>query len=248
MMVRLPLMQATRMWTLLRLQRICVLLFLCTLFLCTVALPVSLQATDYHVGDGQTISKLSLVPTLQNDDVIILYSNDESLNHQNWSLGGKSITIKSNDSSIQRLISMTGTRPDNGGILDNPDGNVTLNLDGITFSNGKSTKRGGAIYVRDLLTINGGGNYTFNNNSAGYVDDVDYWDGFGGAIYANDLIFNGSGNYNFNNNSSRMKGGAIYAFHRYLLQHPRELTNVCRYFPFLCDSMEFVDSIGLVAF
>ena len=90
--------------------------------------------------------------------------------------------------------------------------NLTLQKSGkITIENCSSISKGGAIYVADSFTQEGGDMMIHNCQAAGYKDmDGSYFHGYGGGIYAVNLILQKSGKITIENCSSNGNGGAIY--------------------------------------
>ena len=142
------------------------------IFLIFFACGRPLEAATYTIGgpagptNYATLAALfTAVPNPADGDVIVLYQDDSSLKNQTLNLPA-TITIQSNDPLTPRVISMNNpaSPPYQGGIF-YIIGSGTLDLNGVTFSDGSATL-GGAIYTNNTLTFNSGGTYTFNQNLA----------------------------------------------------------------------------------
>ncbi|MCL2711565.1 MAG: PEP-CTERM sorting domain-containing protein [Planctomycetaceae bacterium] len=162
------------------------------LILCAAAV----TAEEYKVGLGETyetLEALCLANVLQNNDIVVLNGDDNSLTapFSGFTYPYPSLTFRGTgkitpaNQSVQFLTSPYG-------------GTFTFAFDSLEFSGFESATDSGGVINGANTTITGGTN-TFSDNSARH---------FGGAIYGSNVTLSGGTNEFTGNSSAR--GGAIY--------------------------------------
>ncbi|MDR1290957.1 MAG: hypothetical protein LBK06_07135, partial [Planctomycetaceae bacterium] len=185
----------------------------------------NVNATEYHVGSGQTpystLQELqSAVITWYDDDVIFLHNDDGSLDYA-FDFNGKRITISGNAKISSSGTNVRFSTTSSTTFLTIADGS-SITWDGLKNFNGE----GGAIYSSDNVNISG--TSTFSNNTAGWYGGAILCSGnvdisgtstfsnnttissYGGAIYSSGNV-DISGTSTFSNNTAIYSGGAIFS-------------------------------------